>query len=82
MEDGRPYAAYRYEQILEEQVAISYAAKGISISDTDERSPYDRGLILKAILKIKEQEAKAAEEAVNKRQKASSMRNTSRYSYR
>jgi hypothetical protein len=60
---GRTYAQERYEQILEEQVVISYSSKGISIADTDELSPFDRKLILKSILKIKEAEAEKANEA-------------------
>lgn len=54
--DGRFWKQVRYDQIVEEQVAISYASKGISISDTDEMTPYDREQILKMIQKIKEAE--------------------------
>lgn len=56
MGDGRHWKQVRYDQIVEEQVAISYASKGISISDTDEMTPYDREQILKMIQKIKEAE--------------------------
>lgn len=82
--NGEPYAAYRYRQIIEEQVSISYASKGISIADTDELTPYDRKLILDSIIKIKDEEKKAIEES---RKKADSIRSsrprtTSRYSRR
>lgn len=63
MSDGRYYKQHRYDQILEEQVSISYAANGISISDTDDLSPYDREMILKTIYKIKEMEREAQERA-------------------
>ena len=79
MEDGEPYASFRYKQILEEQVTISYASKGISIADTDDLSPYDRKIILESIVRIKEQEKKAVDDA--KAGRASpGIRNTSRFS--
>lgn len=60
------YKQQRYHEIVEEQVAISYASKGgVTISDTDDISPYDRKIILKSILKIKEAESDAAEKAAN-----------------
>lgn len=65
MENGRTYKQNRYKQILEEQISISYASKGISIADTDELSPYDRGIILDSITEIKEMEREAAEAAAN-----------------
>jgi len=56
-DSGRPYKAVRYDEILEEQVAISYISKGgISLMDTDGVSQYDRKIILQSLLKIKEQE--------------------------
>lgn len=60
---GRLWKQERYDEILEEQVLISYAAKGISITDTDELTPYDRNIILQSIMKIKDQEAKAQQQA-------------------
>ena len=45
-------------------MAIAYASKGgISISDTDEMSPYDRELVLRTIVEIKEAENNAIAEA-------------------
>ena len=57
-DSGRPYKAVRYDEIIEEQVAISYISKGgISLMDTDGVSQYDRKIILQSLLKIKEQES-------------------------
>lgn len=68
VEGGRLYTQVRYDQIVEEQTAISYASKGgVTIADTDEMCPYDRGLVLKSIMKIKEAEAEAQEKAMNPR---------------
>lgn len=66
-ESGRLYKHERYDQIIEEQVAISYASKGISIADTDELSPYDRKIILKSIIKIKESEEEAVKKSKGRR---------------
>ena len=75
MPNGRLYKQERYDRILEEQVAISYASKGISIADTDQLSPYDRQVILNAIKEIKEAEAEARAQAMG----SSSYHSTSRY---
>lgn len=76
MDDGRLYTQLRYDQIIEEQVAISYATKGgISISDTDEMCPYDRERVLKAIQDIRKSEADAQSSALGN----ISNRSTSRF---
>lgn len=67
MEDGQWYSQHKYKQIIDEQVAISYASKGISIADTDELSPFDRKLILESILKIKDAEKEAMDKASGNR---------------
>lgn len=44
---------------------ISYLSKGaINITDTEFVSPYDRKLIMDSIVKLREQELKAQEEAM------------------
>lgn len=53
-----------YESIIEEQTIISYSIKGITFSDTDEISRYDRKLILKALEKIRKIEKEAQEKAM------------------
>ena len=53
-----------YESIIEEQTIISYSIKGITFSDTDEISRYDRKLILKALEKIRKIDKEAQEKAM------------------
>ena len=53
-----------YESIIEEQTIISYSIKGITFSDTEEISRYDRKLILKALEKIRKIEKEAQEKAM------------------
>lgn len=65
MDNGRTYKSQRYDDIIEEQVLIGYMSKGaIGLSDTDLISPHDRKAVLKSIIKIREQEAAAQEEAL------------------
>ena len=65
MENGLTYKQQRYRDIIDEQVLISYMSKGsLSMTDTEFVSPYDRELILKSIIKIREQELQAQEEAM------------------
>lgn len=65
MDSGESYANFRYKQIVEEQVTIAYMSKGaISFTELDSLSPYDRDLVLKNIIKIKEEEKKQIEESM------------------
>lgn len=67
MDNGVPYKIQRHQDIIEEQVLIGYLSKGaINLENTDMVSPYERKLILNAILKIKEQENKAQEDAMHR----------------
>ena len=61
MPNGKLYRHEKYDEIVQEQTHISYYAKGISIDDTDEMCPYDRKLVLKTIVEIREREIKASE---------------------
>lgn len=64
--DGKPYKAAKYESIIEEQVRIAYYSKGtISISETDNMTPYDRNLVMKFLKEIVEEENNAAAGRVN-----------------
>lgn len=67
--DGEPYKHLRYKQIINEQVAISYASKGISIADTDELCPYDRKLVLEALIGIRDKEREEIEKSYKNRGK-------------
>lgn len=64
-QDRRDRKSTRYQQVIEEQVAISYASKGISFADTDMMCPYERKIVLDTISKIKEKEREDIEEATN-----------------
>lgn len=60
-----------YEDLIEEQVMISYCIKGISFEDTNNMTRHDRRAVFKALEKIRESEKeardKAMEEAKNRR---------------
>ena len=51
-----------YDEIVEQQVIITYLSNGITFKDTEDITPYDRNLILSVIKKIKEEERKSIEE--------------------
>lgn len=62
-----PVRIKRYQDILEEQVSISYSSNGsISIVDTDEMCPLDRAKILKILVDIKQKEKQQIEEATKR----------------
>ena len=66
-----------YKQIIEEQVIISYTVKGISFTDTNEMSRFDRETIFESIKHIREAEKEAYEKA---RKEAESKKN--QYNFR
>lgn len=48
--DGQPFAVAKYKSIVEEQVLLSYLTKGgVSYGDSDNMTPYERGLALKVM---------------------------------
>lgn len=55
-DDGRLSTELMYDAIITQQLQISYYCNGISITDTDNLSPYDRNLIFKKIIEFKEAE--------------------------
>ena len=55
-DSGRLSTQIAYDNVLKQQVTISYLCNGISISDTDEMSPYDRNLIFETLCEIKKEE--------------------------
>lgn len=62
MSDNRLYRNIKYDNIIKDQVAIAYISKGgISISDSDELSPYDRKLVLDTLTEIKNIESESIE---------------------
>lgn len=54
----------QYKNIIEEQVAISYAINGISFEDTNEMTGFDRKCVLDALKKIREAEKEAHDKAI------------------
>ena len=64
MPSGLWYKQERYREILKEQVTISYLVNGISLTDTDEMTPFDRKLILEIITSIKEKEKEEYEKSL------------------
>lgn len=66
-DEGRYTTQIAYDNILQEQVIISYMSKGsVTIADTDLMSPYDRKIIYDSLVKIKEEEAKVFNDSTNK----------------
>ena len=64
-DDGRLSTQIQYDEIVKEQVYISYLASGISFETLDNLSPYDRQLILKTINSFKEKEIEALKKSKN-----------------
>lgn len=54
----------QYKNIIEEQVAISYAIQGISFDDTNEMTGFDRRCVLDSLKKIREAEKEAHDKAM------------------
>jgi len=68
MPDGRTYKHTKYDEILKEQVIISYMSKGmISIEELDGMCRYDRRLVLDTLKEIREQEAESHKRAMGMR---------------
>lgn len=75
MPDGRTYKHHKYDEIIKEQVIISYLSKGaISVQELDEMSPYDRKLISDTLKEIKDAEMPANNKAFRKNPKSRTSR--------
>lgn len=60
MPDGKTYKHHQYDNILKEQVIISYMSNGaITIEELDNMCPYDRKLIAETLKEIRSEENKA-----------------------
>lgn len=53
-----------YQNIIEEQVLISYCIKGISFEDTNNMTRVDRQMVFKALEHIREMEKEARDKAM------------------
>ena len=61
--NGKSYKAYKYEEVLKEQLLIGFLSDGIvSINDTNELPVNDRRILLSTLQKIKDEERKYREE--------------------
>jgi len=62
-----PVRIKRYQDIIDEQVAISYSSNGaITLVDTDGLCPLDRAKVLKSLADIKKKEKQQLEEATKR----------------
>lgn len=59
MIEDDPYVVWKYRQIVDEQLEISYSTKGITFTDTEYMSYYERTLVLNSIREIKKKEVEA-----------------------
>lgn len=75
MPDGRTYKHHKYDNIVKEQVIISYMSNGtISIQDLDEMCPYDRKLVANTLKEIKDEEKTAMGNATGMRRSSRTSR--------
>lgn len=78
MIEGRPYNSVKYEQILKEQLLISYLSKGaVSISDTSQLPINDRKILLNTLKQVEETKKKRYEE-MKESKKYDKLRNKSK----
>ena len=65
---GQPYTFIKYEEILKEQLYISYLSKGaVTITETNGMPIHDRKLLLQTLQQIEEAKKKKIEEMNNER---------------
>ena len=61
--NGKSYKAYKYEEVLKEQLLIGFLSDGVvSINDTNDLPVNDRRILLSTLQKIKDEERKYREE--------------------
>lgn len=71
--DGRSYHRERYKQIIAEQVTIGYLTKGgVTYSETDDMSPYERRIAYETIRDILESQAESRKKSMEKSQRSRS----------
>ena len=63
--DGQPYHRLKYKQIISEQVTIGYLSKGgVSYSDTDNMTPYERKIAYETLKGIYDEQYAAQMKAI------------------
>ena len=63
--DGQLYHRAKFKQIISEQVTLGYLTKGgVSYSDSEEMTPYERKIALDTVRDIIDSEVKAKEKAI------------------
>lgn len=69
--NGQPFARVRFKEIISEQVTLGYLTKGgVSYSDSENMSPYERKLAIEAITDFLKAQAEAQEKAINEAHKS------------
>lgn len=69
--EGKPFARVRFKEIISEQVTLGYLTKGgVSYSDSENMSPYERKLAIEAITDFLKAQAEAQEKAINEAHKS------------
>ena len=64
--DGQYYHRVRFKQIISEQVAIGYMSKGgVSYSDTDNMTPYERKIAYDTLIEIIQGQANKVQSEMN-----------------
>lgn len=60
---GQPYGTYMYDQILKEQLLISYLSEGaVTITETNEMPIHDRRVLLETLQQAEEAKKKRIKE--------------------
>jgi hypothetical protein len=73
--NGKTYSAWRYEEIVKEQILITLLSQGgISLNDTRNLPINDRRIILNTLRKVSEDKKKKFEEAKERRKASSNNR--------
>lgn len=61
--EGRPYKAWRYEEVLKEQLLIGILSKGaVTIDSTNNLPVNDRRILLTTLQKVEDEKHKRLEE--------------------
>lgn len=64
--DGQLYHRWKYKQIIEEQVALSYLTKGgVPYHDSDNMTPHERHIAYEAIKEILKAQSEESQRMIN-----------------
>ena len=69
--NGKPYCVWKYEEVLKEQLLITFLSQGgISLEDTRHLPINDRRILLSTLRQVSDEKRKRFEEAREKRRMA------------